>query len=125
EGGEGRRRRGCTRRDPNATPSDDLVNRQSSVDAPDRLWVSDITEHPTDTGKVYLGIVLDAWSRRVVGWSIADHLRAELVVDALQMAIWRRRPPAHTTIVHSDHGTQTGLNRSSQHRLVGGTVGVR
>ena len=78
------------------TPSDDLVNRRFSVDGPDRLWVSDITEHPTDGGKVYLAVVLDAWSRRVVGWSIADHLRAELVVDALQMAIWRRNRPDGT-----------------------------
>jgi putative transposase len=100
-----RRRRGCTRRDPTATPSDDLVNRAFGVSGPDRLWVSDVTEHPTDTGKVYLAVVLDAWSRRVVGWSIADHLRAELVVDALQMALWRRRPP-EGTVVHTDHGTQ-------------------
>jgi putative transposase len=100
-----RRKRGCTRRDPNAVPSDDLVNRCFTVAGPDRLWVSDITEHPTLEGKVYLAAVLDAWSRRVVGWSIADHLRAELVVDALQMAIWRRQP-AGDTIVHSDHGTQ-------------------
>src|SRR3954454_8604549 len=100
-----RRRRGCTRRDPHAVPNDDLVNRQFTVDAPDRLWVSDITEHPTDGGKVYLAVVLDAWSRRVLGWSIADHLRSELVVDALQMAIWRRHGP-DGTIVHSDHGTQ-------------------
>jgi putative transposase len=100
-----RRKRGCTRRDPTATPSDDLVNRKFAVSGPDRLWVSDITEHRTGTGKVYLGVVVDAWSRRVVGWSIADHLRAELVVDALQMAIWRRRPP-DGTVVHSDHGTQ-------------------
>jgi putative transposase len=114
EGVYRRRRRGCTRRDPNAIPSDDLVNRQFTVDAPDRLWVSDITEHPTDTGKVYLGIVLDAWSRRVIGWSIADHLHAELVVDALQMAIWRRRPP-NGTVVHSDHGTQGGFKWLSQH----------
>ncbi|MGH3452377.1 MAG: IS3 family transposase, partial [Haloechinothrix sp.] len=91
-------------RDPAAIPNDDLVNRRFTVSGPDRLWVSDITEHPTATGKVYLGVVLDAWSRRVVGWSIADHLRAELVVDALQMAIWRRQPS--DTIVHSDHGTQ-------------------
>jgi putative transposase len=75
------------------------------VNAPDRLWVSDITEHPTDTGRVYLAVVLDAWSRRVVGWSIVDHLRSELVVDALQMALWRRHH-AQGTIVHSDHGTQ-------------------
>jgi putative transposase len=100
-----RRRRGCTRRDPHAVPNDDLVNRQFTVDAPDRLWVSDITEHPTDGGNVYLAVVLDAWSRRVLGWSIADHLRSELVVDALQMAIWRRNGP-DGTIVHSDHGTQ-------------------
>jgi putative transposase len=105
EGVYRRRRRGCTRRDPEAVPSDDLVNRRFTVDEPNKLWVSDITEHPTDTGKVYLGVVLDAFSRRVIGWSIADHLRAELVVDALQMAIWRRQP-TERTVVHSDHGTQ-------------------
>ena len=100
-----RRRGGCTRRDLLATPSDDLVGRRFKVDAPDVLWVSDVTEHRTDEGKVYLAVVIDAWSRRVVGWSIADHMRTELVVDALQMAIWRRRP-ADQTIVHSDHGSQ-------------------
>ena len=63
------------------------------------------TEHPTENGKAYLAVVLDAFSRRVVGWSIADHMRSELVVDALQMAIWRRRPPAGQTIAHSDHGS--------------------
>jgi putative transposase len=105
EGVYRRRRRGCTRRNPEAVPSDDLVNRRFSVDGPDKLWVSDITEHPTDTGKVFLAVVLDAFSRRVIGWSIADHLRAELVVDALQMAIWRRNSP-DGTVVHSDHGTQ-------------------
>jgi len=86
------RRSGCTRRDSDAVPSDDLVNRQFNPDRPDRLWVSDIAEHPTREGKVYLAVVLDAWSRRVVGWSIAEHLRSELVVDALDMAIWRRHP---------------------------------
>lgn len=105
EGVYRRRRRGCTRRNPEAIPNEDLVNRRFRVDAPDKLWVSDVTEHPTGTGTVYLAVVLDAWSRRVVGWSIADHLRSELVVDALQMAIWRRQPP-DGTVVHSDHGTQ-------------------
>jgi len=100
-----RRGRGCTRRDPDASPSDDLVNRCFDVTGPDRLWVMDVTEHPTDEGKVYLGVVLDAWSRRVVGWSIADHIRSELVVDAVQMAIWRRQPPQGQTIAHSDHGS--------------------
>ncbi len=100
-----RRRRGCTRRDPAAEPSDDLVKRAFDPAEPDRLWVMDVTEHPTEEGKVYLAVVLDAFSRRVVGWSIADHIRSELVVDALQMAIWRRRPPAGQTIAHSDHGS--------------------
>src|SRR3954452_15202744 len=102
----GRRRGGCTRRDPDAVASEDLVNRRFDVDGPDRLWVMDVTEHPTGDGKVYLAIVLDAWSRRIVGWSIADHIRSELVVDAVQMAVWRRRPPAGQTIAHSDHGAQ-------------------
>jgi putative transposase len=101
-----RRGRGCTRRDPAAVPSDDLVGRQFDPVSPDRLWVMDVTEHPTGEGKVYLAAVLDAFSRRVVGWSIADHIRSELVVDALQMAIWRRQPPRDQTIAHSDHGTQ-------------------
>ncbi len=101
-----RRGRGCTRRDPAAVPSDDLVGRQFDPVGPDRLWVMDVTEHPAGEGKVYLGAVLDAFSRRVVGWSIADHIRSELVVDALQMAIWRRQPPRDQTIAHSDHGTQ-------------------
>jgi putative transposase len=101
-----RRRRGCTRRDPAAVPNDDLVGRQFNPTGPDRLWIMDVTEHPTGEGKVYLAAVLDAFSRRVVGWSIADHIRSELVVDALQMAIWRRQPPRGQTIAHSDHGTQ-------------------
>ena len=106
EGVTRRRRRGCTRRDLDATPSDDLVVRQFRPTEPDRLWVADITEHPTDDGKVYAAVVIDAYSRLVVGWSIADHLRAELVVDALDMARWRRRPSPGATIHHSDHGTQ-------------------
>jgi putative transposase len=101
-----RRRRGCTRRNPEAIPSADLVGRAFDPDRPDRLWVMDVTEHPSREGKVYLAVVLDAWSRRVVGWSIADHLRTELVVDALQMAIWRRQPADGQTIAHSDHGSQ-------------------
>src|SRR5213076_2845054 len=83
---------------------DDLVQRRFVADAPDRLWCTDITEHPTREGKVYCAAVLDVYSRRIVGWSIADHLRSELVVDALEMARWRRHP--HGTIVHSDRGSQ-------------------
>ena len=81
------------------------MNRSSPWTGP-TAWVGDITEHATVEGKVYVAVVLDAWSRRVVGWSIADHIRAELVVDALQMAAWRRRPPEGHAIFHSDHGCQ-------------------
>jgi len=101
-----RRGRGCTRRDPDAAPSEDLVERRFDPTEPDRLWVMDVTEHPTDDGKAYLAVVLDAFSRRIVGWSIADHVRAELVVDAVQMALWRRCPPEGQTVAHSDHGSQ-------------------
>lgn len=100
-----RRRKGCTRADPKAIPNEDLVDRAFDPDRPNKLWVMDVTEHPTSQGKVYLAVVLDAFSRRVVGWSIADHMRSELVVDALQMAAWRRRPPTGETVAHSDHGS--------------------
>jgi transposase InsO family protein len=85
---------------------DDLVKRHFVASAPDRLWLTDITEHPTREGKVYLAAVLDVFSRRIVGWSIADHLRSELVVDALEMACWRRRPAPGQTVLHSDRGSQ-------------------
>ena len=101
-----RRRRGTTRRDRDAVPSDDLVARRFTPEGPNQLWVADITEHPTGDGKVYCAVVIDAWNRQVVGHSIADHLRAELVVDALDMACWRGRPEAGQTVHHSDHGTQ-------------------
>jgi putative transposase len=96
-----------------AVPSDDLIDRNFTVDAADRLWVMDVTEHSTGTGKLYLAVVLDAFSRRVVGWSIADHIRSELVVDALQMAVWRRRP-AGPVIAHSDHGSVTAIRYSDR-----------
>jgi putative transposase len=82
----------------------DLVQREFRADAPDRLWVTDITQHRTSEGWVYAAAVIDAHTRRCVGWSIADHLRTELVVDALDMARWRRKPAG--TVVHADRGTQ-------------------
>jgi transposase InsO family protein len=99
------RRRG-KRRHPAPPVHDDLVRRRFVADAPDRLWVTDITEHPTREGKVYLAAVLDVYSRRIVGWSLADHVRSDLVVDALEMARWRRQPTAGQTVVHSDRGAQ-------------------
>lgn len=105
-----RRRYGCTVRDPDAQASTDLVNRQFVADEPNRLWVTDITEHHTEEGKIYCAAVLDAYSRVIVGWSIADHMRTELVTDALGMAIIRRRPAKAgadgQTVLHSDHGSQ-------------------
>ena len=83
---------------------DDHVQRVFVADAPDRLWVTDITQHRTGEGWVYCAAVIDVFSRRCVGWSIADHLRTELIVDALDMARWRRKPVG--TIVHSDRGAQ-------------------
>jgi putative transposase len=101
-----RRHRGCTVRDTQAEPYPDLVDRDFVVDCPDELWCTDITEHSTLEGKLYCAVVIDAYSRRVVGWSIDDNMRTALVVDALGMAISRRRPEQHSAILHSDHGSQ-------------------
>jgi putative transposase len=100
-----RRRHGTTRRDPHAAPAPDLVARDFTPAGPDRLWVADITQQRTDQGWLYLAVVLDAFSRRIVGWSMADHLRTELVLDALDMAISQRNPAAGL-VCHSDHGCQ-------------------
>lgn len=100
-----RRRHGCTIRDPAAAAAADLVERRFAADRPNRLWITDITEHPTQEGKLYCAAVMDAYSRKIVGWSIAGHMRTELVTDALGMAIVRRRPEPGG-IVHSDHGSQ-------------------
>jgi putative transposase len=100
------RRRGIvtTRRGKDARPAPDLVDRNFKASAPDQLWVADITYIPTSTGFLYLAIVLDVFSRRIVGWSMATHLRTELVLNALGMALKRRRPG--NVIHHSDQGTQ-------------------
>jgi putative transposase len=93
------------RRAPNIATAGDLVDRQFAREAPDELWVTDITEHPTREGKVYCAVVLDTFSRRVVGWSIDSSPTAALVTNALGMAIQQRRP-AGGTVIHSDQGTQ-------------------
>jgi putative transposase len=100
------RRRPGTIRDPHATPAADLVEREFTAPEPDQLWVSDITQHPTDEGWVYCAVILDVYSRRVIGYAIAEHARADLVADALAMACRRRRPIPGTTVFHSDHGAQ-------------------
>jgi transposase InsO family protein len=83
-------------------PAPDLVQRQFVASAPNQLWVADITYIPTWAGILYLAVVLDVWSRRVIGWAMAAHLRTELVVAALDMAIEQRRP--RQVIHHSDQG---------------------
>lgn len=100
------RRKRCrtTVRDRAARPAPDLVERHFTVEGPDKLWVADITYIPTWAGFLFLAVVLDAWSRRIVGWAMATHLRTELVLDALNMALGQRRPQA--VIHHSDHGSQ-------------------
>jgi len=93
-----------TIRDRDAKPALDLVERRFTADAPNQLWVADITYVPTWSGFLYLAVVLDVFSRRVVGWAMADHMRKELVIAALDMAIFRRKPLA--VVHHSDQGSQ-------------------
>lgn len=94
-----------TRRAEPAVVATDLVGRRFTAAAPDRLWVADLTFLPTGQGFLYLAVVLDVFSRRVVGWALAPHLRTEVVLAALEMALTRRRPAAGL-IHHSDHGSQ-------------------
>ena len=93
-----------TQRDKDARPAADLVERDFTAGAPDQLWVADITYLPTWAGFLFLAVVVDAFSRRVVGWAMANHLRTQLVLDALNMALYQRRPD--NVIHHSDQGTQ-------------------
>ncbi len=103
-GASRRRQITTTQRDAKSRPAPDLVKRDFAADGRDRLWVADITYIPTGSGFLYLAVVVDAWSRRVVGWSMATHLRTDLVLAALNMALGQRRPQG--VIHHSDQGTQ-------------------
>ena len=96
---------GTTKRDVSAKAAPDLVNRDFSAEGPDQLWVADITQVRTWAGWLYLAVVLDAWSRRIVGWAMAPRMPAELVGDALTMAITCRQPKG-PVIHHSDRGSQ-------------------
>jgi len=102
--GVSRRKFRTTVRDETARPAPDLVDRQFTAAGPDRLWVADITYVPTWAGFLYLAVVIDAWSRRVIGWAMESHLRTELVLTALDMALAQRRPT--DVIHHSDQGCQ-------------------
>jgi len=102
--GVSRRKFRTTVRDATARPAPDLVDRQFTTAGPNQLWVADITYVPTWAGFLYLAVVLDAWSRRVIGWAMEAHLRTELVLAALNMAVAQRRPT--DVIHHSDQGCQ-------------------
>jgi putative transposase len=124
---EGVSRRKGTRttfRDRDARPLPDLVQRDFSATGPDRLWVADITYISTWAGFLYLAVVIDAFSRRVVGWAMATHLKTQLVLDALEMALLQRRPVG--VIHHSDQGTQytsIGFGRRCQEAGVRPSMG--
>ena len=120
-----RRRRSLTRPDPHAPKFENLIRRDFNPPAPNVTWCGDITEIPTWEGKLYLATVIDLYSRRLIGFAIAEHCKAALVCDAMRMALATRGGHVAGVIMHTDRGSQLGLNRSSQHRLVVGTVGVR
>jgi len=118
-GAQRRRYRGTTRQNPDAVAAPDLVQRDFTASGPDQLWVADITYVPTGEGWLYLATLLDAWSRRIVGWAMGDTLRTALVVDALNMALWNRRPVGEV-VHHSDRGAQyTSLAFSQRCREAG------
>jgi putative transposase len=102
----------------------DLVERDFTAARPNQLWVADLTYVRTWSGFVYAAFVIDAFSRMIVGWQLTSHLRTDLALDALEMAIWRRDTALDGLVHHSDRGVQGGFNWSSQHRLLltGSTV---
>ena len=119
------RKRGRSKK-PGPPVHDDLVERDFTAAEPNRLWLTDITEHPTGEGKLYLCAVKDVWSRRIVGYSIDSRMTSHLAVDALEMAIARRGPDQVTgCVVHADRGSQGEFNWSSQHLDHGGVQGWR
>ena len=106
----------------------DLVERNFTADAPNRLWLADLTYVKTHTGWVYVAFIIDVFSRFVVGWQASRSLRSDLALDALEMAVFNRRRAGADLdglVHHSDRGVQTGFKWSKQHRLVGGIVDAR
>ena len=118
-------RHGSTRQNPNHTAAPDLVDRDFRVDAPNRLWVADLTRLVTGEGVLWLASVRDAFANRIVGWATDPRATTTLVLTALNHALRSRDVRAGQLIHHSDKGAQPGLNRWSQHRLVAERVAVR
>jgi len=92
-----------------------ILDRDFTATAPNQRWIADFTYLATADGWLYVAVVIDLYSRRVVGWSMQPQMTAQLVTDAMMMAIWRRRPKAASLLHHSDQGSQGVFNRSSQH----------
>ena len=113
----GRTHRTTTPDETTARPAD-LVDRDFSAQRPNQLWVADLTYVATWSGFVYVALVIDAFSRFIVGWQAARSLRTDLALDALEMAIWRRQTQLEGLVHHSDRGSQLGFKGSSQHRLL-------
>jgi putative transposase len=120
-----KRCRPSTRRDPAATPAPDLVKRDFTAPAPNRLWVADISRIPTGEGPLWLATVRDAFSRRIVGWKASARADVDLVVGALDLALWERHLEPDRLVFHSDHGAQPRFKGSSQHCLVVGSTVAR
>lgn len=120
-----RRSKRTTIADKSAPPVPDLMMRDFTATAIDTKWCGDITYIPVGSSWLYLATVIDICSRRVVGWSIADHMRTELVTDAIEMAVRTRGGGVGGVIFHSDRGSQGGFNRSSQHLAVAVSIAAR
>jgi putative transposase len=114
-----------TRPDPAADRHPDLVDRHFCAEAPNRLWTVDLTYVATWAGMAYVCFITDAFSRRIVGWRVASHMRASMVLDALEMARWSRGTHLEGLVAHSDAGSQPGFKGWSQHCLVDQSVEVR
>ena len=112
-----------TRQDRHATAAADLVYRNFTAVEPNRLWVADLTYVKTLQGILYLAVVLDVFSRKVVGWQMADRMTTDLVLTAFEMGLWRREVIRDRLIHHSDKGSQGGFNWWSQHLDRGGVDG--
>jgi len=120
EGARRSKRVKTTRPDPASARHPDLVKREFTATAPNRLWVTDLTFVPTWAGVAYVCFIVDAFSRMIVGWRVASHMRTEMVLDAIEMARWSRGRHHADLRCHSDAGSQGGFNRSSQHLDFGG-----
>ena len=107
-----------------AAVAPNVLDRSFEAPAPNRKWIADFTYVWTAEGWLYVAAVVDLFSRRVVGWSMSTAMTAQLVTDALVMAIWRRGKP-DALLHHSDRGSQGVFNRSSQHFVYGSLVGIR